>query len=340
MTIPYVSIIVTAFKERPYILAALESTINQTVTTELYEVILVTNYINPELLCYVKQNNIEIIQIPDTSQGVKIIEALKLARGEIISFLEDDDLFSNTKIATIMQTFQENPNLCFYHNMATFIDAGSNAILPPPLLRRHIENMNSITSVLLRNRDEIREEAERNRVNFAFNLSSISVRREMLDKYSDLICSSPLGMDVLLYIISVVYGGQILADNRKLSYFRFHDKNSSLKSKVNSSDKLHGMDHILFTNLCTRKIALDASMMTKEERIIRPRANYYYLSKILYMIFKGNAKRDIIAIYLLKYLQNSTFSTITTRLDVLFYSVVNLFSPRLATSFFLKRYLN
>ncbi len=340
MTIPYVSIVVTAFKERPYILAALESAINQTVTPELYEIILVTNYVNSELLDYVEQKNIRMIQISDASQGIKIIEALKSSKGEVISFLEDDDLFYNNKIAIIMQIFRENPHLCYYHNMVTFIDARDNIILPPPLLRRHIENMDSIASVLLRNPNEIKKEAHRNRVNFAFNLSSISVRREMLEEYSDLIRSSPLGMDVLLYIISVVYGGQILADNKKLSYFRFHDKNSSLKSKMSTSDKLRHMEHILLTNLNTRKIALDASKMTKEEQIIRPRANYYYLSKILYMIFKGDAKRSIIAIYLLKYLQNSSFTTIMTRADVLFYSIVDLFSPKLATSFFLKRYLN
>ena len=73
MTIPYVSIVVTAFKERPYILAALESAINQTVTPELYEVILVTNYVNSELLDYVEQKNIRIIQISDSLFNVVLL---------------------------------------------------------------------------------------------------------------------------------------------------------------------------------------------------------------------------------------------------------------------------
>ena len=114
--LPYISVIITAYNRKTYLLDAINSVINQTLDKKYYEIIVIKNYNDSKIDEFINKNNIINIFSRDNSLSGKIYEAIKIANGDIISFLEDDDLFLPTKLKEIYDNFIDTPNLVYYHN--------------------------------------------------------------------------------------------------------------------------------------------------------------------------------------------------------------------------------
>ena len=329
------SIIITAYKPRPFIVDAMESVVKQDASN--YEVILVTNYVDQWLMDYAHEKQIKIIHSEHSSQGSKIIEGFNASKGEIILLLEDDDLFSPSKVSEVVKTFEGNKDLYFYNNTSIFIDDTGTEIQPPHGLRKRIDNIERIKSFCLKR--TITDTGKKwDKVGLTGNLSAISVRKELIKENRETINESPLGMDVILYLLAVLSNRCVLIDNRRLSSFRFHDKNSSLDSNVDEEIRLDYLQHMLSVTLEANRIALDIAKLTGIRCLIRPRANFYYLSLIIYETFKGNMSRGRTMGALLHYIGESPLRMLLIRPDVLFYAIVHVIFPAWAKLAFLKRH--
>lgn len=97
--LPKVSVIIPSFRPGAYVIECLDSIINQTLRRDDYEVIIVLNGEKEPYLSMLKNktachNNIKVIYTsePGVSNARNI--GLDIARGEYITFIDDDDIVS------------------------------------------------------------------------------------------------------------------------------------------------------------------------------------------------------------------------------------------------------
>lgn len=186
----YITVIIIAYDRKQFIIDAAKSVINQSLSKEKYEIIVIKNYRNDLIDEFISKNGILNIVSNDKSLSGKIIEALEIAKGEIISFLEDDDRFHNDKLEVVLTNFENVPNLVYYHNGSVF------------------------------------EDDKRNELPFSFdspsfNLSSITIKRTMLNIEGLKAMSS--AVDTYIYFNAIDSGGILKIDNTILTYYRYHN---------------------------------------------------------------------------------------------------------------------
>ena len=89
---PYISVIITAYNRKEFLLNAIKSVVNQTLDKKYYEIIVIKNYRDDIIDDYIKNNHNHVISIVSREESLtgKLVEALDIANGYVISFLEDD----------------------------------------------------------------------------------------------------------------------------------------------------------------------------------------------------------------------------------------------------------
>ncbi len=207
---PYLSIIISAYKNRGFLKEAIISCINQNVDKKFYEIIIVKNFEDKDIDKLIKDNKIISIFSNDSSLSGKIISGLKISKGEIISFLDDDDKFTEDKIKTIIDNFSANKDLVYFHNSVKAI------------------NFNG-------------EEIGYYNYNPDFNMSSISIKKNIIDikKLGNVYKS----IDTFMYMEALESGKKITISDNKLTYYRvitnsvthnFTDMNSFIEFNIKS----------------------------------------------------------------------------------------------------------
>ncbi|MEM3744722.1 MAG: glycosyltransferase, partial [Candidatus Micrarchaeaceae archaeon] len=110
-----ISVIITAYNRKDFLLEALKSAVNQTLDRRKYEIICIKNFRNKTIDNYIKMNGIKSIIERNKTIGEYMLIATKEASGSIIAWLDDDDLFSRDKLQRIYDIFS-NHDVGFYHN--------------------------------------------------------------------------------------------------------------------------------------------------------------------------------------------------------------------------------
>ncbi len=102
----YISVIITSYDRKGYLLNAIKSVINQTLDKKYYEIIVIKNFNNSIIDKFIDKNKIKSILSDYKSLSKKLYLALNIANGNIISFLDDDDLFANNKLEIVYNKFK------------------------------------------------------------------------------------------------------------------------------------------------------------------------------------------------------------------------------------------
>lgn len=106
-----ISVIVPLHTRKQFYIQALRSLSFQTIGSEQFEVIIVSNI--PVDVAEFSLNS-SVVQTDDATMAGKLILGIDSARGEIISFLEDDDLFLPHKLEEVARAFKNG--ITFYKN--------------------------------------------------------------------------------------------------------------------------------------------------------------------------------------------------------------------------------
>lgn len=202
--VPYISVIITAYNRKKYLLSAIKSVINQTLDRRYYEVIVIKNYNDQTIDNFINANNIKSIFMDDTV-GEFLYNGVVSSVGNIISFLDDDDLFYHNKLEVIFDKFKGN-DIVYYHNNHTTIDETG-------------ENLSIQVSD-----------------NIIFNLSSISILKDTIN-YKNLrkIVTCP---DDYMYLSALDSNKKIIKGKEKLTYYRLHGSTSTyIVSNINEFKK-------------------------------------------------------------------------------------------------------
>lgn len=102
---PFISVIVLAHERRNFIPRALRSLEQQSLDKALFDVIVVKPYEDYYIDSIVKRNGWKNIVTLEPHIGGKVAVGVEEARGEIITILEDDDVYDADRLKFIHRTF-------------------------------------------------------------------------------------------------------------------------------------------------------------------------------------------------------------------------------------------
>lgn len=188
-----ISVIIIAYNRKKYILDAIKSVINQTLYKNYYEIIVIKNFNDNIIDDFIKDYNIKNI-LMEGGMGEFLYTGIMESKGEIVSFLEDDDLFFNNKLEYIYNLFNNNDDLVYYHNSYIAIK-------------------------------ENNEKAQHNNPSNHFNTSCISIKKSIINL--EKLKNVELGPDTFMYLSALESKGKLLHNNEKLNFYRVYNSTSN-----------------------------------------------------------------------------------------------------------------
>jgi glycosyltransferase involved in cell wall biosynthesis len=214
--LPIISVIITLYNRTQFIHEAIESVIKQTLNKDLYEIILVSN-IPLDTSTY--GESLKFSLIPDEQIGKKYLRGLELSQGKIITFLDDDDLFYETRLEKIANFYSKHSGTIYYHNSFSFIGADGKDVKTS--FKKHSQKFSHENkSMIIRNDGKLRKLVKAKKISADFNMSSIAVSRELIIQNSNLLFLSNKTPDIYLFLEAIRQRATIYLDPEKLTKYR------------------------------------------------------------------------------------------------------------------------
>jgi len=234
---PYISVIVTAYNRRRYLPFALKSLEAQTLPRDRFEVIVVKNFDDKESDDIISRNGWKGVYNDDLYQGRMILAGLEGSRGDVITFLDDDDMYVNSRLEEVYKAFTSFKRLVYFHNSQTVIDENGNLLERSPPSLPTSKNLVRGSPIVI-DVDRLCWLAKRYNVSVAdlvlkvragadFNSSSVAVRRPVLESHVQLLKRLPISIDSFVFVSSVKAGGLVYFTDERLTLYRVHGENWS-----------------------------------------------------------------------------------------------------------------
>lgn len=326
MSTPFISAIVVAYQPRKYFWDAIESVLNQSLDESLYEIIIVTNF-KIEMKNQ-RHRNVKYIVTDDSSIGYKLSLGVEIAKGEVIAFLEDDDIWEVNKLEILHKIFSNHPEIGFYHNNFSIIDDLGNEIDHQIHLiarRKLIKSESLLINAKTADHSEIRKMLN---LAFDFNNSCISVRSKIINKHVDKLRTLVTGTDSFLFYSAFTSDLFLLGDSNLLTKYRVHDTNASKGGRVI-------LDPNLTSWSITKEILKDANCNHKAMRSIDLAISADRLESFWRV---GLIERKVMLRRLLQYMSYISKEDFTYNFLTVSFSCFYLLFPRLARRFQSKIY--
>lgn len=214
--VPTISVIVTAHDRKEYLIEAVGSAIKQTLQRAYYEIIVIKNFSDHCIDDFLAKNGIHTILTETGPVGGKIKLGVEHAKGDILVFLEDDDLFLESKLQTVLNMFNEYENLAYIHNSFYVID---NEGIQTPDIKYKTLNSSLYFSSKCWNRNAISVVLSHD---LFHNMSSVSIKKKILDNNMYQLGRTFNGPDAFMFYIAMESNQHIMFDDRKLTKYRKH----------------------------------------------------------------------------------------------------------------------
>ena len=220
---PEISVIVTAYLRKEYIMECVDSVLNQDLPKEKYEVLVVKNFVDSAIDGGLRTKGVTVIQSSRKELGDKIIEAFAQSRGKIIAFLEDDDWFAKEKLAWLHKTFHADTSLSYVHNSQIYVDEDG----------MKLQNFFSIPQKrsLYCGRDGMMHGTMRKIMGdkrIGHNMSSWAVIRSELDRVIHHFRGVIYTLDALILLEALKGEGSALFSSKQMTYYRRHASANSM----------------------------------------------------------------------------------------------------------------
>jgi len=218
---PFISVVITAYNRKKYLLQAVSSVLNQKLDRRLYEIIVVKNFRDEEIDSFLDVN--DVINIYDTSKeiGKQQSVAIKIAKGKVISFLDDDDMFTPDKLSVIFRVFTMCDEIDFYHNGRIIITDHHDKIA--------FGNIGCASMYHIYSRKNKCDINKVFNIISALNGSSITVSRRLALEGINILEKVKRVQDLFWFWFACEHGEILLVDNRPLTIYRLHTSNVSAK---------------------------------------------------------------------------------------------------------------
>ncbi len=216
---PFISVIVTAYNRKEFLLEALQSAVNQTLKRDKYEIICIKNFKDAKIDRYIKDNGIINILKNQATIGEYLYLATKKSHGEVLVFLDDDDIFDNRKLSRVYGLLKSS-DIEYYHNNITKEKEFINTVkLEEKALKITADEYTKKYNILHSS---------------AFCMSAIAIKKILMQKYLKEVVNLRGNQDCFSLSIALANNSNVLIDNNKLTFYRVHGNNIS---KQNDSNK-------------------------------------------------------------------------------------------------------
>ena len=222
---PVITVIITAHDRKEFLKYAILSVLNQSLDKSLYEIIVIKNFEDDEIDRTIEENGILNLKSTKNSLiGEDLYYASKSAAGEILCFLDDDDMFSSDKLEKVYNIFYNDKSIIYYHNSqqsSHFSRQDSNAHVLFKKIFTHEELIRNLPRFIRTYGSSI----------FFFNLSSISIRKCAYFNYLNFLHKLSIHQDDFFFFVGLEIGGKFYFDDLSLTIYRIHSSNTSIIKK-------------------------------------------------------------------------------------------------------------
>ena len=222
---PYISVIVTAYNRKDFILKAIRSVLTQSLDKSEYEIIVIKNFNNKALDTLLKGKNVKTILFNVGKNKFTMLPAIKQSSGEVLVFLDDDDEWEKTKLDKIYRLFTNNKKLGYYHNNYSFIDNYGKSVNSNIRLSQR-ETIEKLKTYNVEHNEKNRRVWNIIDYGLFFNNSCVAMRRDIITFNG--LGGMPFGVDLQLLYASLLSKYNLFFDSDKLTRYRIHTDNTSM----------------------------------------------------------------------------------------------------------------
>ena len=217
---PFVSVVVTAYRRRQYLVEAVRSVVATSLAPSEYEVVVVKDFSDPAVDSELSRlgPNVHLITIDLPRMGDSLARGVEAARGEVVAFLEDDDRFLPGKLEAVAARFRADANLGFLRNAYHAIDAEGRPVgtwenfrPTPPAARTfdpRVERPGDLPWVF--------------RFSPNVNVSTMAVRAELLRPWTEPLSRVTAALDSFLFVTALVSDRSVRVEPVVLNEYRVH----------------------------------------------------------------------------------------------------------------------
>lgn len=290
---PSLSVVVTAYQRKSFLIQAVESVLSQSLNRTFYEIIVVKSFSDVDIDNYLSKNLVKsVLQPQNSSMGDDIVAGLKVATGDVICFLDDDDIFENSKLETIMHEFEADPKLDYFHNNYTIVN---EQLLPTASIN------------YFRTSDRLFVDTSQLRIEGALQIyksagsaisSCISIRRRVLDRIMQHLSGLTHNPDSVFFFSALSSNGHLVIDPRALTRYRVHE------STIHPKGDFRSIQETMITRAeghekswrIIRSIVLSGENSSKGI-IIASMPIFRLKDDITYLVLKGGGRSGMVSLF-------------------------------------------
>ncbi len=323
-----ISVIITAYNRKDFILQAINSVINQTIDKTLYEIITITNF---EYSLESVPKNLKLKHIySEGSVGEFLQKGIEASEGDVIAFLDDDDLWQKNRLEKIVTVFSTVQGISYYHNSQRHIDINGNEISNLSLsgFNKRLRKL----SPLIVNVSDIDKIMKLLKFLPFANLSSIAINRITARSILPLLGNIESSTDVFFFWCSIIFGTRLYIDSETSTFYRLHNLNST--RSIAFGYQFKAREHLRIRNVYVLLNSLILATSNKNQYMITTflrcqTSSHEILSSIFSLSPRLSVMKDLVKYKNCVRVLNDDFTIQTIGM-----SVAYLFSPGLCLFIF------
>ena len=315
-----ISVVIIAYLRKEYIVKAVESVLDQDFHRDKYEIIVIKNFSDTFIDEFLQKNHVLSVLSTHTEIGRKFAEGLRISAGEIVCFLEDDDVFLRSKLSEVYNIFNQHRDLIYFHNNASFIDENG---VP-------IENFSTMSSrgIARVNEMYVKNEDKDNEIFRLFDLgpywnnSCISLRKSHFLGSLGVLSNIKAMFDGAVFFSALCSDGDILLTGKVLNYYRVNRNSVTQVTKFDDQAYFHiSMLNLDDIEVIERTVNASLGKQSKTFARLMVDRMSWELRKLIYSRFSG--RRDALK-YLLRLVQDHKVSPSLIKSNLLQLSSLNI----------------
>lgn len=244
---PFISVIVLAHDRDRFVLEAVRSAARQTLENDKYEVLVVKNFQDARLDSQIADVGAKPILCEAAPLAIKVAAGVRESRGEVIAFLEDDDLYEPTRLDRVYHEFSSCSRLGLFHNRFSYIDGNGQPIPGDQVRAFALRRVRGSKRRLVESQHEWRQSRKFAQDFPDFNLSSVAVRRAVADVAFPYFSRISATVDTLLFFAAIATQSWIVLDGSPLTRYRVHEANTTLSGSGGVEQRILRLQNFALT---------------------------------------------------------------------------------------------